>query len=383
VPTVNSIDPNDIVGPAGYGEKKWVAVRQTLPYTIRFENDPKLATAPAQVVTITQKLDTTADARTVRLMSLGFGRIEHEIQGSRATYANRLDVRDSLSLFVDVTAGVDVTTNSVFATFTSIDPATGQAPSNPLSGFLAVDDSTRKGEGYFSYTLRPRSDSRTGDSLRAKATIVFDNNAALDTPPHLNLIDAGIPVSRVRLLPATIDSGAFRVAWGGSDDTLASGLKSFTIYVSDNDTTYVPWLSNVKDTSAVFHGEWLKTYRFFSIAADNAGNVEALKAVPDATTTVNGVETKEPIPASYALLQNYPNPFNPSTTIRYDVPERARVHLAIYNVLGQLVLTLADGQLEAGAHRATFDARRLATGVYIYRMTAGSFTAVRKMLLLK
>jgi hypothetical protein len=316
-------------------------------------------------------------------MSLGFGRIEHEIQGSRATYANRLDVRDSLSLFVDVTAGVDVTTNSVFATFTSIDPATGQAPSNPLSGFLAVDDSTRKGEGYFSYTLRPRSDSRTGDSLRAKATIVFDNNAALDTPPHLNLIDAGIPVSRVRLLPATIDSGAFRVAWGGSDDTLASGLKSFTIYVSDNDTTYVPWLSNVKDTSAVFHGEWLKTYRFFSIAADNAGNVEALKAVPDATTTVNGVETKEPIPASYALLQNYPNPFNPSTTIRYDVPERARVHLAIYNVLGQLVLTLVDGQLEAGAHRATFDARRLATGVYIYRMTAGSFTAVRKMLLLK
>lgn len=383
VPTVAASDPNEMVGPKGYGDQKWVAIRQTLPYTIRFENDPKLATAPAQVVTITQKLDTTADARTVRLTSLGFARFVHDIQGGRATYSTRLDVRDSLNLFVDVTAGVDVTTNSIFATFSSVNPVTGEPPSNPLSGFLAVNDSTGRGEGYFGYTLRPRTDSHTGDSLRAKAAIVFDNNAAIDTPPHFNLIDAGTPVSRVRVLPATIDSGSFRIAWGGKDDTLASGLKAFTIYVSNNDTTYAPWLKDVTDTTAVYQGEWGKTYRFFSVAADRAGNVEALKTVPDATTTITGVDGAAPTPTSYALLQNYPNPFNPSTIIRFDVPERAFVRLTIYNVLGQLVMTLVDGQLEAGAHKATFDARRLATGMYIYRMRAGSFTAVRKMLLVK
>jgi subtilase family serine protease len=383
IPTVNSLDPNEIAGPKGDGDQKWVAVSQTLPYRIRFENDPKTATAPAQTVSVSQKLDTTADARSVRLSSVGFGKFIYDISGNRSTYSSRLDVRDSLHLFVDVTAGVDVTTNKVFATFTSVDPSSGQLPTNPLSGFLPVDDSLGHGQGFVQYTIRPRPDAHTGDSLRAKATVVFDNNAPLDTPPYYNIIDAGTPVSRVRVLPPSIDSTAFRVSWGGRDDSLASGLRSFTVFVSDNDSTYSTWLKDVPDTTAVYQGVFGKTYRFFSIAADNAGNVEPLKSAPDAVTVITGVGATQTIPTAYALLQNYPNPFNPSTVIRFDVPERTHVHLAVYNVLGQLVMTLVDGQKESGAYRAVFDARRLATGVYIYRLTAGSFVQTRKMLLLK
>jgi hypothetical protein len=89
------------------------------------------------------------------------------------------------------------------------------------------------------------------------------------------------------------------------------------------------------------------------------------------------------IPAAYALSQNYPNPFNPSTLIEYALPASGRVTLKVYNVIGQEVRTLVDGLQDAGSYRVRFDATSLSTGVYFYRLEAGSFTRVQKMLLVK
>jgi hypothetical protein len=89
------------------------------------------------------------------------------------------------------------------------------------------------------------------------------------------------------------------------------------------------------------------------------------------------------LPSSYALHQNYPNPFNPRTQISFSLPQASHVTLEIYNVLGQRVATLADGDLEAGHHTVSWDAAGLASGVYFYRLTAGQFTDRKKMLLLK
>jgi predicted extracellular nuclease len=89
------------------------------------------------------------------------------------------------------------------------------------------------------------------------------------------------------------------------------------------------------------------------------------------------------LPARYALDQNYPNPFNPSTTIRYSVPAAGRVSLKVYNILGQEVATLVNTQKSAGTYNVTFDASKLSTGVYFYRIISGSFAQVKKMLLLK
>ncbi len=89
------------------------------------------------------------------------------------------------------------------------------------------------------------------------------------------------------------------------------------------------------------------------------------------------------VPVHYALEQNYPNPFNPSTTIRYSVPAAGRVSLKVYNVLGQEVASLVNTQKSAGTYNVTFDASRLSTGVYFYRITSGSFVQTKKMLLLK
>jgi hypothetical protein len=86
----------------------------------------------------------------------------------------------------------------------------------------------------------------------------------------------------------------------------------------------------------------------------------------------------------YALLQNYPNPFNPSTRIKYSLPGNAVVTLKVFNVLGQEVATLINGQMQTrGNYVSLFDAKTLATGVYIYRLEAGNFVDVKKMVLVK
>jgi photosystem II stability/assembly factor-like uncharacterized protein len=89
------------------------------------------------------------------------------------------------------------------------------------------------------------------------------------------------------------------------------------------------------------------------------------------------------IPTEFALLQNYPNPFNPSTKIRYDIPKETRVVLKIYDVLGAEVATLVNDLLKPGRYTTEWNAGRYASGVYIYRIDAGNFTATRKLMLLK
>jgi len=94
-------------------------------------------------------------------------------------------------------------------------------------------------------------------------------------------------------------------------------------------------------------------------------------------------ESVTDIPAEFALHANYPNPFNPSTNISFAVPERSDVSIQIFDVNGRLVETLASGILAAGNHSLKWNAIDLASGIYFYRLEAGSFVETRKMLLLK
>ncbi len=96
----------------------------------------------------------------------------------------------------------------------------------------------------------------------------------------------------------------------------------------------------------------------------------------------NIVEVKI-VPAEYTLSQNYPNPFNPSTKINYTIPQESFVNLSIYNMLGQKVMTLINDNEKAGKYDVTFDASKLASGVYLYRLTAGNYVSVKKMILQK
>jgi hypothetical protein len=93
--------------------------------------------------------------------------------------------------------------------------------------------------------------------------------------------------------------------------------------------------------------------------------------------------TSKNIPQTYSLKHNFPNPFNPSTNIVYDIPSDGLVVLKVYDILGKEVKTLVNKYQKAGEYQVSFDASNLASGIYLYRLTSGSFSQTRKMILEK
>ncbi len=116
----------------------------------------------------------------------------------------------------------------------------------------------------------------------------------------------------------------------------------------------------------------------------NFQTIGGFLANPLLSNLVTGVEqSEEGLPAVFGLAQNYPNPFNPTTTIHFDLPVKSHVSLKVFNVIGQEVVTLVDEEKTPGRHSVRLNAAALASGAYFYRLVAGSFVAVKKLLLLR
>lgn len=128
-------------------------------------------------------------------------------------------------------------------------------------------------------------------------------------------------------------------------------------------------------------------YEVSAQAGKKLSSAQAAQLIADATEIMSDLgcgfgktrEATREIPAQYVLEQNYPNPFNPSTMIRYGLPDRSQVRLAVFNTLGQQVALLQNGEQEAGYHEVMFDASGLSSGVYFYRLTAGDFLQTSKL----
>jgi glucuronoarabinoxylan endo-1,4-beta-xylanase len=94
-------------------------------------------------------------------------------------------------------------------------------------------------------------------------------------------------------------------------------------------------------------------------------------------------ESTNETPLNFNLRQNYPNPFNPTTTISYQLPAVSFVSLKVFNVLGQEVATLVDESRQAGTHKVQWDALGMPSGMYLYRLQAGTFLQTRKLVILR
>ena len=104
----------------------------------------------------------------------------------------------------------------------------------------------------------------------------------------------------------------------------------------------------------------------------------------DASGGINALDSSDPVtPDKYYLAQNYPNPFNPSTTISFALPRTEHVVIKIFGLTGTEIMTLADRPFNAGQHKVEFSASDLASGIYFYHISAGSYTQTRRMVYLK
>jgi hypothetical protein len=149
-------------------------------------------------------------------------------------------------------------------------------------------------------------------------------------------------------------------------------------------------IGKVSSTDSVFidstTSAGMSYYFRLSIIKQDSVEIQSYPIMVTVSTTSVGLAT---VPNQFRLFNNYPNPFNPSTTIRFDVPQRSRVRLTIYNILGQQVAELANEEMSAGFYDRTWNAK-VASGMYLYRIDATAvenlnkhFVDVKKMILLK
>ncbi len=299
---LHAVDPNDIIGSLGYDTVQWVSVNDRLLYTIRFEYDPKFATGPAQNVLIDLNFHENANPSSFKLESFGFGEYFFDVPNTPSFYSNQLqETQDSLGVVVNFTGGLDIIDKKAFWVFRSIDPTTGLPPTDAAKGFLPVNDSTvtaytdtiaQKGEGFVIFSMKPNPNTNTMDTLLAQASIVFDDNAPIETNIWSNIIDAFPPTSSVNDLPQSVDSTAF-ISWNGSDDSNGVGIRDFALYVSKDGMPFYEYGTSLKlDSIIEFVGEIGSAYEFYTLATDFVGNRELSKAEGDAGTYFGSSQCK-------------------------------------------------------------------------------------------
>jgi len=349
-----SVDPNDKGGPPGVGSAKFVAGDVPLSYTIHFEN-LETATAPAQVVEVTDQLDPLMmDLDTFRLGPISFGDNTLLPAPGVKGWTGGMDLRPDQNLIVMVKAALDKNTGLVTWNFMSIDPDTGQLTDYPDAGFLPPNTTPPAGEGSVVFTVMPKAGLSTGTLITNQAQIVFEVNAPINTPSWANTIDSTKPTSQVLPLPPTVSSTSFPVQWSGTDT--GAGISDFTIFVSDNGGPFNPFVSNTTSTSATFSGQNGHTYAFYSVATDWVGNIEDDKTVPDASTKVIIGSSDDIPPSSTALVSTAPNGAgwnNSDVTVTLsavDNPGGSGVKQIIYSASGALTIgsTTVSGALASG-----------------------------------
>ena len=281
-----SKDPNEIAGPMGFDSLRYVNASDRMRYSISFENDPEFASAPASRVTVTYPIPPQHDMASVQLSDFGFGSFSFPVPAGANNYSTRLDLTDSLGVWLDVSAGLDVGRREIYWIFQSVDPATGFAPSSSMMGFLPVNDSLHRGEGHVTFSVAPAASLSTGDTVGAMASIVFDVNDLIETNLWTNAFDAAAPTSALAAVLAS-DSSSLSFTFSASDDAGGTGVAYVELMVSANGGEYLSAGRYAVGDTVLYPLVSGEIYSFVSRATDNVGNQEPFKSVPEVALDLN------------------------------------------------------------------------------------------------
>jgi photosystem II stability/assembly factor-like uncharacterized protein len=226
-----------------------------------------------------------------------------------------------------------------------------------------------------------RVDASAFGSTRARISSDHEGNIILYTRSGMMSIYDGITWT-----PMSLPSGLAGSSYADLMSVNKNGVIWSTFLLSSNGTPKGLYNTEEGGTSWAYSGLDGEDIAYLSVIEDTtyagirrSGIFGFLAGDPATSVTTRSSSTV----STYELSQNYPNPFNPSTTISFSIPVRGMVTLKVFDVLGREVATLVEGQMNTGLHDVQFDASRLSSGVYIYRIRAGDFRASRKLLLMK
>ncbi len=306
VTVVNGSDRRSKVGPLGYDPSgtssdqrdHWVSIQQPFFYRIDFWNAEN-ATAAARDVVVDDPLDSGLDRSTFQFTGFNFLGLHTpldpcqyfsiEIPNVTVDLSKYFPGAPAVTLVVQVQGTFNPTSGLATWEFHALDAATRQPPDDPRVGFLPPITASGLETAWVDFQVAPKAGLPTGTQILNQAFIkmdVADFQPAPTAGPFVNTLDVAPPISSVSSLPAVESQSTFPVSWSGADDAGGSGVRDYTIYVSDDGAPYAVWLAGTADTSASFAGSYGHTYRFYSCARDNVGNQQPTPAEPDAVTTV-------------------------------------------------------------------------------------------------
>ncbi len=262
------------------------------------------------------------------------------------------------------TWGADTSFPGSYFAFGVMPAGNGQAPANLFLGFQGgVERSTNNGTSWAYSGLGPEmyrpSQYLDTDVFAACNLVDLSTNEGstwtekLNSPSSVN----ALAVSGTNLFAASENHGVFlSTDLGNTWTTVNTGLGNVNVMafaISSGDLYAATW-----------------------------GNGVWVRPLSDMVTSVKRTPSSG-LPSVFELRQNYPNPFNPTTVISYQLPEVSNVTLKVYDILGREVATLVNQRQNAGSYSVRFDGNRLASGVYFYKLSAGNFVSIKKLVVLK
>lgn len=215
IEVIGSMDPNDKAGPIGAGENHLISIDNTLTYVINFENVSS-ATAPVQELRITDFLNPNLDWSTVQLTSVSLGGqiVDLHAQPGMFVFSNRSRLTSDMisgtaegEFYLDVSSRVSIQTGRLEWYLRIIDTATDDFPADPLAGFLPPEDGTGRGQGYVTFSVKPKPDIPIGTVITNSATIVFDYNDPIETNVVTNTIGEASDLVIQAAAPLSITAG--------------------------------------------------------------------------------------------------------------------------------------------------------------------------------
>lgn len=286
-PTVILIpgDPNEMTGyVSASGSHYMTDSIKNVSYDIEFENDPEIANSSAHVITIENQLDASkfdTSSFTPRDITISGRKIE---LNAEQNFVKTIDLRPAINAIGELRCDYDSQKGLAKWTLTSLDPMTMEPTDGIMQGILPVNYDGTSGIGNVTYSVDLKNRFLDGTEISNKASIIFDNNDAIETPVWTNIIDAIPPVTHVSEVEQVNDT-IVRVHFDGDDNR--SGVWKYALYVQYGDNTDWNQVAEIDSTHLDFRFYENIDYGFCVVATDSAGNVEQ-KIIQREYTFLNG-----------------------------------------------------------------------------------------------
>lgn len=236
-----------------------------------------------------------------------------------------------------------------------------------------------------------KADKNVSGPNKYRVSVDADNAEAKEANRSISVPDLVAPAAPTNLtsMISPDNENHIRLNWSANTE---SDIAGYLVYYGSESGVYEGVMANEGEspiTISTFENFDLSglpdagsQYFFILKAFDLSGNVSEASNETETTIATSIFEDKE-LPSSFSMEQNYPNPFNPSTNISYKIPESANVELTLYDMLGRKLTTIFSGRKAPGSYEITVDLSSYSSGIYLYRMQAGTFVQTRRLTLIK